>query len=93
MEYTPEYAVLMHVDEGGSSKLYGVKGMTSSIAEIAQQSTPIFIETVLLPFRDKIIYDSYIGSYPISYGDGAISMFDELYSESIEKHGIITCFK
>jgi len=93
MGYTPEYAILMHPEENGASRLYGVKGMTSSIAEITQQNPPIVIETVLLPFRDKIIYDSFIGSYPISYGDGAVSMFDELYSENLEKHGIITCFK
>jgi len=92
MSYTSEYAVFMHLKEGGYSKLYGVKGMTSSIAEITQQNPPIVIETVLLPFRDKIIYDSYISSYPVSYGDGAVSMFKELYIENLEKHGIITCF-
>ena len=91
MKYSPEYAELMHIEKNGHARIYGVKGMTSSIAEITQKNPPIMLEAVLLPFRDKIIYDSYISSYPISYGDGAIDMFNNLYSATVEEHGIITC--
>ena len=90
MKYTPENAELMHIEKNGHARIYGVKGMTSSIAEIIQQNPPIMLEVVLLPFRDKIIYDSYVSSYPITYGDGAIDMFNDLYSDTLEKHGIIT---
>ena len=90
LKYELEYAVLMRVEKGKPSKLYAVKGMTSSIAEAMSRRLPVMLETVLLPFGDKIIYDSFMASHTISFGSGIRNMFDGEYAQSQEKYGIIT---
>ena len=89
MEYKPEYAVLMNIKKNDECLLYGVTGISRSIAEALQHELPVNIETVLLPFRDKIIYDSYLGSMNISYGKNMKKMFFDLYNRA-KKNGIIT---
>lgn len=92
MKYIPEYAIFMFAEESKDSKLYAVKGMTTSIAEAMSRKLPVMLETVLLPFGDKIIYDSFMASHPVDFGDGAIGMFESEYAESENKYGIITKF-
>jgi hypothetical protein len=90
MKYTPWHAVLMRIEKGKDTRLYAVMGMTSSIAEAVHSRLPVMLETVLLPFENKIVYDSLLSTYPIGYGDGMINMFEEEFTKSEEKHGIIT---
>jgi len=90
LKYSPWHAVVMRFDEGKDAKLYAVLGMTSSIAEAVHSKLPVMLETVLLPFNDKIIYDSFLESYSIGYGSGAVRMFDEQYANSEKQYGIIS---
>jgi hypothetical protein len=90
MRYEPDSAVLMQADKGGETKLYAVKGMTTSIAEAMSRRLPVMLETVLLPFNDKIIYDSFMASYDVDFGNNIKSSFDEEYNAAKEKHGIIS---
>lgn len=89
LEYQPEYAVAIASNEQGEDRLYGIKGISNSVANTLQRNLPAQIETVLLPFKGKIIYDSLLGSMPISYAEGAKAAFREMYDKAI-KHGIIT---
>ena len=88
LKYSPWHAVLMRFDEGKDAKLYAVLGMTSSIAEAVHSKLPVMLDMVLLPFRDKIIYDSFLAPYSIGYGSGAVRMFDEQYAKSENQYGI-----
>jgi len=90
IKYAPDYAVFMHMDKRKSVKLYAVKGMTTSIAESMRRKLPVMLTTVLLPFGDKIIYDSFIGSYSVEFGSGVMSIFEDEYAKSMNAHGIIT---
>ena len=90
VKYSPWHAVLMRFDEGKDAKLYAVMGMTTSIAEAMHRSLPVMLETVLLPFRDKIVYDSFLNSFPIEYKSGATRMFDEQYATSEKRYGVIS---
>jgi hypothetical protein len=47
------------------------------------------IETVILPFKGKIIYDSFIIPMPLTYGKGARAAFKEIHDKAL-KHGVIT---
>ena len=85
----PEYAVFMRVADDPDVKLYGVKGMKTSVAETVPLQLPIVLETVLLPFRDKIIYDTFLGAHAIEFDDEFREMIDDEYSSLMEKHGII----
>jgi hypothetical protein len=90
MKHTPEYSILLSMQSGKPCKLYGVKGMTSAIAEAVHQQLPTMFKTVLLPFKDKIIYDSFMSLHNIAFGKGVKDMFTEEYIKAKDKFGIIT---
>jgi hypothetical protein len=58
MHYFRRYTVLGDID----NNIYGVLGITHPIDGLFDTETkpPIVIHTVLLPFRNKIIYDSFV---------------------------------
>jgi hypothetical protein len=89
LEYQPEYAVAIAPNEQGEDRLYGIKGMSNSIANALRRDLPVQIETVLLPFKGKIIYDSFMSPMEIGFAKGARAVFREMYDKAI-KHGIIT---
>lgn len=88
-EYRPEYAVVFGADEEGKDRLYGIKGISKAVANALMAALPVPIATVLLPFKGKIIYDGYIGTWDISFGEGAMEMFRGVYDRAIMR-GIIT---
>jgi len=92
LEYKPEYAVAITSNENGEDRLYGIKGISNPISNILQRNLPIQIETVLLPFKGKIIYDTYIVTFQIKYLEGVKKFFKEIYDKAIE-YGIITCLE
>jgi len=89
VDYKPEYAVIIGSNEQKEDRLYGIKGISRSLSDAMQRELPIQFETVLLPFKDKIIYDSFMSSMPISFAEGAKKMFGEMYEKALA-HGIIT---
>jgi len=90
LKYELEHAIFMRMDKSEPSKLYAVKGMTTSVAEIMHLKLPVLLETVLLPFKDKIIYDSFMNSHNIQFDDGIRDMLENEYVELKNKYGIIT---
>ena len=79
----------MHAEKGG--KVYGVIGISESIAEMfLPLHLPLLIETVLIPFRDKIIYDSLLMPYIMHIGSNMRRSFNVEYRALKEKHGITT---
>jgi len=89
MEYLPEYAVVIGSNEEDKDRLYGVKGISQPLAGVMRRQLPIAFETVLLPFKGKIIYDSFTAPMPVGFQEGARKMFRETYNKALE-HGIIT---
>jgi hypothetical protein len=71
-------------------RAFGVLGLVSPIEEIIGPYLPILIKTVLLPFGDRIIYDSLFSSYPIHFGGGIRRSRKEGYNRIQEREGIIT---
>jgi len=64
--------------------------LTTSIAEAMQRRLPVMLETVLLPFKDKIIYDSYMGSHPVGFGEGLRKAFEDDFNTAEKQYGITT---
>lgn len=89
LEYQREYAVIIGPNEQGEDRLYGIKGISDSVANTLQRNLPAQMETVLLPFKGKIIYDSFMSTMSIEYGAGMKAAFREMYDKAL-KHGIIT---
>ncbi len=48
------------------------------------------VQAVLLPYKDKIIYDGLLTTYNISFGPGIRHSLNESFKEAKERHGIVT---
>jgi hypothetical protein len=51
---------------------------------------PIYIQTVLLPFGDRIIYDSLLTAYNFSFNPGIRRHLKETHRHATEREGILT---
>jgi hypothetical protein len=59
VKHLRKYSVFMYLSE--PAKLYGVYGLTSSLDDVFPAVPPFVIEAVLLPFKDRIVYDGLAG--------------------------------
>jgi len=89
LKHLKNYSILL-----GNHNIYGIIGIVSPISEMFPAfALPLMLDMVLLPFEGKIIYDSLVMSYPISFGSGAKKGFQEEYRELKSTSGIITCLE
>jgi len=64
----------------GDNKVYGVLALTEPFRHVlGGMPLPIYIKTVLLPFKGKIIYDGLIEGYNIYFGSGVSTSISNLY--------------
>jgi hypothetical protein len=76
---------------GEDSQVYGVLGLYDSVEEVVYgRRPPIMVETVLLPFKGKIIYDGLMSGYNIFFGGGIRSNLNEVYMAAKQNERIIT---
>ena len=76
-----KYTMLMN-----AKNVYGILGISNEISDIIPTyELPTYIQTVLLPFEDVIIYDSIIFPYMIRIGSGLKKIINEDYMEEIIK--------
>jgi hypothetical protein len=92
-----EFFILRHLKkysiflmEKKPPQAYGVLGLVSPIQEIIPNPVPVWVNTVLLPFEDKIIYDSLFKSFPLIFGAGIRRSLNNAYRRVQECGGIIT---
>ncbi len=69
---------------------YGVLGLASSIEEIVGPYLPVYVDAVLLPWEDEIIYDSLLSPYALYFGSGIRADLNDAYRDAKEREGIIT---
>lgn len=91
VDYKPDYALIIGTDEQKQDRIYAVKGISRPLSDTMQRELPIQLETVLIPFKDKIIYDSFMSSMPLTFAEGAKKAFKEMYENALE-HRIIAQF-
>jgi hypothetical protein len=72
------------------AQAYGVLGLVSPIEEIVGPVLPVYAEAVLLPFGQRIIYDSLLAPYDIFFGPGIRRDLQQIYRDLLECHGVIT---
>ena len=86
LKHLKKYSVFL---DDKNDLLYGVIGITSPISEsIPAEILPTMVKTVLLPFGDRIIYDSLFQVYNVQFGSNMRREYKELYSEIKQKKGI-----
>jgi hypothetical protein len=69
---------------------YGVVALTRTLEDVMQQKLPGLVETVLLPFRGRIIYDGLLGRQNVKFAPGAKSKLNTAYRGARQRHGLIT---
>lgn len=75
---------------GNGNKTYAVLALTNSFDDFYPKSQlPILIETVLLPFKNLIVYDGWMATYNISFGSGITSDLKEIYLSAKQNGNII----
>lgn len=83
-----KYMVLLACDE--KSTAYGVTGLVDPMDQVIRTPLPAMIETVLLPFRGKIIYDGLVSLFNVTFGPGTRRRFEEDFQAAKANKGIIT---
>jgi len=85
-----KYSVLMSEKQ---DILYGVVGISGPISEmLPTDMLPMMIRITLIPFKDKIIYDSLFSVPNVQIDPNMRRSIKESYSEIKEKKGIIGSF-
>jgi hypothetical protein len=84
--YLKEYTIFI-----GDSKVYGVLGLYDSLEEVfSHRPMPLFVDTVLLPYKGKIIYDGVCRPYNVLIGPGIRAGLNEEYLAAKQKGRIVT---
>jgi hypothetical protein len=87
VKHLAKYSIFMSDDE---ERLYAVHGIAGAFSELTPIDPPYIVETVLIPFKGKIIYDSLYKLLNINFGRGAKSHLNSIYNEIKKNEGIIT---
>jgi hypothetical protein len=85
--YLKNYTVFLRVEEPPVA--YAVLALTQPFEELVGLDLPAWIETVLMPFKGKIIYDSLLSSFSISFGPGIRRSLTESYKRAKERLNIV----
>jgi len=85
--YLKNYIIFLDLKE--PPKAYGVSALDPNFEEL-RPFLPIMVEAVLLPFKNKITYDTFLIPYSITFGGGIRKTFNNAYQEAKSRFGIIT---
>lgn len=76
---------------GENNQVYGVLGLYDELEDILWgHPLPVYVETVLLPFKGQIVYDGLMSSYNIYFGGGIKSSLNETYMAAKQNQRILT---
>lgn len=71
-------------------RAYGVVGLIRPLAELLGTYLPVHVRAVLLPFGNKIIYDSLLAPSNVIFGGGIRQRLNLAYREVPERGGLVT---
>jgi hypothetical protein len=83
-----KYMVFLSTDNPAIA--YGVVALTEPFEDLVGPYVPVMAETVLIPFRDQIIYDGLVSRYNISFGGGVKRGMNDSYRQAKDRLGIVT---
>lgn len=69
---------------------YGVVALSLPFAVLIGPRLPVLTKTVLLPFKNIVVYDGLSTSYNISFGPGIRRSLNETFKDAKDRHGIVT---
>ena len=88
LRFLKRYAVFLSTDK--DARVYGVLGLYDSLADVMYgHPLPIMVEAVLLPFKERIIYDGLLMPYSILFGAGIRGDLNEVYQRAKQRGNIV----
>ena len=69
---------------------YGFVALSQPFEDLTGPHLPILIQTVLLPFKNRIVYDGLMTSYNVSFGPGIRRNLNQDFKAAKERYGIVT---
>jgi hypothetical protein len=69
---------------------YGVLALSQPFEDLIGPRLPVLTQTVLLPFKNGIVYDGLMSSYNVTFGPGVRRNLDEDFETAKARHGIVT---
>ncbi len=88
VKHLKKYSVFLESTD--TERAYGVLGLYDAFDQMVGNHLPLFLETVLLPFKNQITYDGFLGLHHIIFGSGSRRRFNHSYQEIKSKFGVIT---
>jgi len=87
--YLKKYTVFI-----GDNTVYGVLGLYQGLEEMIHKSyLPLYVRTVLLPFKGQVIYDGLLQSYSVFFGGNIKASLKETYLRAKQRGEIVTGFE
>ena len=77
------------LDITNSPRAYGVLALYTDIEEMVGSDLPVIVDAVLLPFKNRIIYDGLLSPSKIILGRDMCRDFNGMYQEAKFRYGII----
>ena len=68
----------------------GVTGLVDPMERVIPNPLPAMVETVLLPFRGKMIYDGIVSTFNVTFGPGSRRGFEDSFRIAKASGGIVT---
>jgi len=81
---------MVFLDAGDPPTAYGVVALTEPFEDLIGSYLPRMVETVLLPFQGRIVYDGLLSGYNISFGGGIKRSLNDSYRQAKSRQGIVT---
>lgn len=85
VKLTPQHAIFMD-----DQFTYEVLALNDPFEMFWGNNLPVMVEAVLLPFKDKIIYDGIISSYPVVIGPGMKESIMHDFNRIVAQNGVIS---
>ena len=82
-----KYAAFLSAEE--QPVAYGVVALTQPLHELIGPNLPALVQTILLPFKDQIVYDGLMTRTNISFGPGFRRNINQDFKAAKARHGIV----
>jgi hypothetical protein len=86
--YLKSHTIFLQTEEPPVA--FGVLALSQPFEDMIGPYLPVWTETVLMPFKGRIVYDGLMNNYNISFGPGIRKSINESYKAAKESLGIVT---
>lgn len=87
MRYEKDHAVFL--DTNTTPRAYAVTSLKNDFPEVLGDKLPLYVKTVLLPFKNQIIYDGFIFTYPVIFDPPIVQELETDLEAWSNRHGLV----